>query len=256
MKWRKRILKDITKYGKGLLKNIAGIVYPDRCPLCGKVMYTGSGISTCMECTGKAEYVKAPFCMKCGKPVRQDTELCLDCQGKETSFECGRAVFVYNRCMQQSVAQFKYGGRTGYAGFYASKAAELYGSWIESISPDAFIPVPIHGKRRLKRGFNQSGIIAGLLGELMGIQVIHNMVVRTKDTVPQKNLSDKERKLNLSGAFEVVKESRELYQNIKCVIIIDDIYTTGSTIEECSFVLKRANIKEVYFLCTCIGKGY
>ncbi len=83
-----------------------------------------------MECTGKAEYVKAPFCMKCGKPVRQDTELCLDCQGKETSFKCGRAVFVYNSCMQQSVAQFKYGGRTGYAGFYASKAAELYGSWI------------------------------------------------------------------------------------------------------------------------------
>lgn len=169
-------------------------------------MYTGSSIGTCRECIGKAEYVKAPFCMKCGKPVNQDTELCLDCQGKETSFECGRAVFVYNSCLQQSITQFKYAGRTEYARFYARKTAELYGSWIESISPDAFIPVPIHVKRRIKRGFNQSGIIAGLLGELMGIQVIHNLVVRTKDTVPQKNLSDKERKLNLSGAFEIVKE--------------------------------------------------
>jgi len=256
LKWRKEILEGITKYGKTALKYIAGIIYPDRCPLCGKVMYVGSGTYICRECIGKAEYVKAPFCMKCGKPVSQDTEFCMDCQGRQSSFKCGRAVFVYNSCMQQSVARFKYASRTGYARYYASQALERYGSWIESISPDAFIPVPIHEKRRLKRGFNQSGIIAGLLGELTGIQVIHNLVVRTKDTVPQKNLSDKERKLNLSGAFEVVKESRELYQNIKCVIIIDDIYTTGSTIEECSFVLKRAHIEEVYFLCTCIGKGY
>ena len=250
------MFKYYLKHGKEILKLLAGVIYPERCPVCGKVLPAGADGSICHDCTGKAELVKSPFCMKCGKPLESGGEFCVDCMEKETSFICGRAVFVYNKYMKKSIESFKYYGRAEYAKFYAGKMFENYGGWIESISPDAFIPVPVHEKRRLKRGFNQSGIIAGLLGEIMGIQVIHNLLVRTKDTIPQKNLSDKERKLNLSGAFEVVKESRELYQNIKCVIMVDDIYTTGSTIEECSFVLKRAHIKEVYFLCTCIGKGY
>ncbi len=194
--------------------------------------------------------------MKCGKPLADDREFCTDCMKKETSFICGRAVFVYNKYIKKSIQEFKYHGRVEYAEFYARKMSEVYGDWIKSISPDALIPVPIHINRQLKRGYNQSVIIADILGKLTGIQVIHNLLVRSKDTIPQKELSDSERKDNLHGAFDIVKESLELYQNVKCVIIIDDIYTTGSTIEECSYALGYAHIENIYFLCTCIGKGY
>lgn len=204
----------------------------------------------------KVELVKSPFCMKCGKPLTNDGEFCMDCMKKETSFNCGRAAFVYNKYMKKSIEDFKYHGRTEYAEFYARNMFEAYGGWIESLSPDALIPVPVHINRELKRGYNQSGIIADVLGKLTGIQVIHNLLVRSKDTIAQNKLPDRERKENLHNAFSIVRESWELYQNVKCVIIIDDIYTTGSTIEECSYVLRCADIENIYFLCTCIGKGY
>lgn len=180
----------------------------------------------------------------------------MDCMDKKTSYNCGRAVFVYNKYMKDSVSKFKYSGMTGYAAFYARKAFEIYGGWIRSISPDVLIPVPVHEKRKLERGYNQSEIIARQLAGLTGIPVINNLLIRSRATVPQKELSVADRKNNLRGAFEIVKESRELYQSVKCVIIIDDIYTTGSTIEECSYVLKHIQIENIYFLCTCIGKGY
>lgn len=247
------ILKSIFKSAG---QHIIGIVYPNRCPLCGVPMYAGSSGSICEKCDTRAEYVGDSFCMKCGKPVSADTELCMDCSKKATLFICGRAVFVYNKYMQKSMASFKYYGRAEYGKFYARQMFEIYGDWIKSISPDALIPVPIHEDRRLKRGYNQAEIIANWLGKLTGIQVINNLIIRQKDTSPQKGLSNKERSRNLYNAFDIVKESRELYQNVKCVIIVDDIYTTGSTIEECSYVLKSVHINDIYFLCTCIGKGY
>lgn len=211
--------------------------------------------SVCDKCNTKAEYVNS-FCMRCGKPVDDNTEFCMDCTGKEGSFICGRAVFVYNKYMQKSMADFKYHGRAEYAKFYAKEMFEKYGDWIKSISPDALIPVPVHEDRKLKRGYNQAKLIAALLGQMTGVQVIDNMLVRKKNTNPQKGLSNKERRKNLYNAFDIVKESRELYQKINCVIIIDDIYTTGSTIEECSYILKSVHINNIYFLCTCTGKGY
>ena len=238
------------------MKLLAGVIYPERCVVCGRVLPAGEDNSICQGCTSKAELVKSPFCMKCGKPLLGDGEFCMDCMKKETSFICGRAVFVYNKYIKKSIQEFKYHGRVEYAEFYARKMSEVYGDWIKSISPDALIPVPIHINRQLKRGYNQSVIIADILGKLTGIQVIHNLLVRSKDTIPQKELSDSERKDNLHGAFDIVKESLELYQNVKCVIIIDDIYTTGSTIDECSYALGYAHIENIYFLCTCIGKGY
>lgn len=238
-----------------ILKYITGIIYPERCPLCGKVAVVKNSGNICDKCRGKAEYVNS-FCIRCGKPVDDDTEFCMDCKGKEVSFICGRAVFVYDKCMQKSMSDFKYHGRAEYAKFYAEEMFKKYGNWIESISPDALIPVPVHEDRKLKRGYNQAELIAAWLGKMTGIQVIDNMLIRKKNTNPQKGLSDRERRRNLYNAFDVVKESRELYQKINCVIIVDDIYTTGSTIEECSYILKSVHIDNIYFLCTCTGKGY
>lgn len=194
--------------------------------------------------------------MKCGKPVEEEEEYCLDCQGKDTSFLYGRALFRYNQPMRGSMARFKYHGRQEYAPFYAKELYKQFGKWLIQLAPDALIPVPIHDKRRRKRGYNQAELVAEELGKLCRIEVIKDYLVRSKNTKPQKGLSDRERIANLQAAFSVGSVAQELYNKLKCVIIIDDIYTTGSTVEACSRVLREQGVERVYFLCICIGQGF
>jgi ComF family protein len=187
--------------------------------------------------------------------LAQEDEYCGDCKGRKTSFQYGYGLFVYNSLMQESVARFKYHGRQEYAYFYALELKRIYGEWLRQVSPAALIPVPVHPKRFQKRGYNQAELIARRLGKLTGIPVKTDLIFRQKDTLAQKELSEQERRQNLKDAF-FVKKHEELNLLKECVILIDDIYTTGSTIEECSRVLRQAGIQKIFFLCVCIGKGY
>lgn len=185
----------------------------------------------------------------------QEEEFCGDCLGKSASFEYGYSLFVYNSSLQDSIGRFKYHGRREYASFYAEELYREYGEWISQTGAEALIPVPIHKNRFRTRGYNQAELIARELGTLSGIPVWSRLLVRSRDTLPQKDLNHQERRENLSGAFLLGKQEGELNQIPKCVIIIDDIYTTGSTVEVCSRVLKKAGVHKIYFLCVCIGKG-
>ena len=107
---------------------------------------------------------------------------------------------------------------------------------------DIIIPVPIHPKRKKQRGFNQAQIIAQELARLKGIEFVSGRLVKIKNVPPQTSLEEKKREENVSGAFAVVK--REEMKG-KVVLLVDDVYTTGSTIRECSSVLREAGIEEV-----------
>jgi ComF family protein len=107
---------------------------------------------------------------------------------------------------------------------------------------DVIIPVPLHPKREKKRGFNQAQIIAKELAELEGVRLLEGVLVKTKNIPPQTFLQLKEREKNVRGAFRVNKEE-EIKGRV--VLLVDDVYTTGSTIRECSSVLKKAGAKEV-----------
>ncbi len=241
----------------GAVKYILEMIYPSRCPICDGVLPAGSGGGVCKKCAGKARHVEEPYCLRCGRPLRKEggeKEFCADCGGRGEPFEYGRAVFVYDKYMQKSIAAFKYRGRAEYGKYYAEEAVRAYGGLIKKINPDALIPVPIHKNRRKKRGYNQAEIIADCMGEMVKVPVIKNLIARSRDTAPQKDLTKAERIKNLNSAFGVVEGSRELYRNVKCVIIIDDIYTTGSTIRACSSALKGAGVEKIYFICICTGK--
>lgn len=249
------IKKELCEVLKSVERNLLGILYPPRCPLCDGVLDIANYSGICSSCDKEIEFVREPYCKMCGKPIENEIEeLCEDCKKRRFSFEYGRAVFVYNYSMKNAVARFKYSGRCEYAEYFASQAVRMYGKWINKISPDALIPVPIHKSRYRQRGYNQAQVIAKSIGEKLGIPVVSNLIVRVKQTIPQKELSVIERRKNLYGAFSIVEEMKELYHELKCVIMIDDIYTTGSTIEACADVLKDSGISKVYFLCICIGK--
>ncbi len=188
--------------------------------------------------------------MKCGKPLLDtDSEYCRDCRRTTHLFDRGRALYVYNTIVRASIMRFKYHNRTEYADFYGKDIVERLGGFIESCHADCLIPVPISREKLEKRGYNQAKLLAEVISGYTGIPAESGMIARIKDTPAMKELSRTERMKNLKGAFKITSHV------VKCrhVIIIDDIYTTGSTIDAMTEVLKQAGTEKVYFVTLAAG---
>ena len=232
-----------------LWKKCLDLLYPQTCYFCGKV----SKDKLCKSCLEKVIYIEEPRCKKCGKPIRyEEKELCYDCQQNDTYYEQGKSLWLHQGAVKWSVYQFKYHNRRIYGRFYAEEMYRLYGKKLEDWGIDVIIPIPLHPKRRRKRGYNQAEIIAKHLGRLSGIKVDPKAVVRVNDTKPQKQLNPKERKRNLQRAFRVYKK----WEPVKRILLIDDIYTTGNTIDAVAKVLKEKGACKVWFLTISIGQGF
>ena len=239
---------------KKIIGEMINLIYPRRCPICDNVLQS-QGILCCEECKGKLKYVKEPFCKKCGKPVEdEEIEYCFDCSKKEKHFNSGRAVFIYDECMKNSIAGFKYKGKREYGEFYGNEIVNKLGDYINSLGVDAIIPVPIHKERYRTRGYNQADVIAKFVGHKLDIPVMSDALIRTVNTVAQKELDNKQRNKNLFNAFEANIQDSGL-ENINKVLIIDDIYTTGATIDSCAKALIDKKKMEVYFVTLSIGQG-
>lgn len=190
--------------------------------------------------------------MKCGKPVKsEEQEYCYDCGRHEYAYEQGKSLWIHNRAVQRAIYQFKFHNKRYYAKIFAQEMAQQYGGWIRKKGIEEIIPVPLHPARRRKRGFNQAELLAEELGRILQIPVNNEVVFRIKNTKPQKNLNDRERQKNLQRAFGVSPG----WKAGKHVLLIDDIYTTGSTIHRIAKLLKKAGVQNVYFLTISIGQG-
>ncbi len=190
--------------------------------------------------------------MKCGKPVAAwEQEYCRDCERRRLDFEQGRSLWLHVPPVTQAVYQFKFHNKRYYAEIFAREMADRYGSWIRERGIEEIIPVPLHPARMRARGFNQADLLAKRLSEELRIPVGKNVVYRIRKTKPQKQLDDRERVKNLKQAFAVSRH----WKAPKSVLIVDDIYTTGSTIHRISKVLKKAGAEKVYFLTISIGQG-
>ncbi len=128
----------------------------------------------------------------------------------------------------------------------------VYGGWIKERGIQAVVPIPLSGKRRRQRGFNQAELVARKVAKRMNLPVYGRLLIRTRDTKAQKGLNDQERKNNLKRAFKTRKNKVQLNH----ILLIDDIYTTGSTMNEAAKELKRAGAEQVYCLSISIGRGY
>lgn len=199
------------------------------------------------------EYIEEPRCKRCGKPVRySEQEFCADCSGQDFFYEHGRSIWLHKGPVRWSIYQFKYHNRRIYGEFYAEEWYRLYGYKLKEWEIDVIIPIPLHKKRRRKRGYNQAEILAEQLGKLCGIPVNAKAVVRVENTRPQKELNNTERKKNLKKAFCVTKH----WRREKNVLIVDDIYTTGNTIDAVARLLKEKGAHKVMFLTISIGQGF
>lgn len=176
-------------------------------------------------------------------------EFCKDCSATKRAYIQGRSVFLYDDIMRKSIYSFKYNGRQEYAKFYAGEIYSCLYEKIKSWNPQAIIPVPLHKSKLKSRGYNQAYLIAKELSTLTGIPVINNYLIRTKKTSVQKNLGADERASNIKNAFKISKNELKL----SSAILIDDIYTTGATIDAATRALMDGGTKKVYFISVSIG---
>jgi len=234
---------------------VLGCLFPPRCPVCGGLRIPWESL-TCTECAGKLRKLREPLCMRCGCEVSDErTEYCADCKDRRSFFVRNYAVWQYDKQMKRSVADFKYNGRTEYTDFYVYHMANSFGKQLLRHGVTALVPVPVAGKRKRFRGFNQAELLAEGLAKVLGLQVVH-LLKRVQNTVPQSKLSRKERKENLLQSMEWdEKEESSLPVLPKCVAIVDDIYTTGATMEACAQVLAEHGISGIYGVCICLGSA-
>ncbi|MCD8082778.1 MAG: ComF family protein [Clostridiales bacterium] len=230
------------------------LLFPRRCPVCGEIVTPERNL-ICPDCVKKLSPVREPTCRRCGKEVYGDSEeYCVDCLRHKRSFESGAALLNYNEAAKKSLAAVKYKNRREYLDFYAAAMDMRFRKQAMSWRAQALIPVPVHPSRRRQRGYNQAEELAGRLSKRWGIPMDGQFLVRSRRTAPQRSLNPSERLLNLQSAFALHPSVAER-EPPERVILIDDIYTTGSTVEACARVMKRAGVKEVHFLAVCIGEG-
>lgn len=234
-----------------LTEKAASWLWPEVCPFCGRVSSQG----ICGVCRGKLGVLKIqePRCMRCGKPVRcEEQEYCYDCMHMEHQYDRGYGLWLHKEPVSTSIYQFKYRNQRRYGVCYAKEFIRCYGSIIKNWAPDLMIPIPLHKKRRRKRGYNQAAVVCRELGRILRIPVDEKCLVRKLYTEPQKALGYQERRKNLRHAFTV----KNCFVPVPAVLLIDDIYTTGNTIDAAAEVLKKQGVQKVYFLTISIGQGY
>ena len=231
---------------------ILDLLYPKRCPLCGEIRpYLGT--HACEGCLGKLKKVEPPYCMKCGKTLEdKEEEYCRDCEAIPKNYTRGFPVFFYKEPLKSALYDFKYKNQRDYAAFFAECMYRYYGSRIKEIGIDGIVPVPVHPRKKRSRGYNQAEILAKEFGKKMKLPVYTDYLIREVDTDPQKELNDKARMKNLKNAFKIGRNKIEL----KKVLLVDDIYTSGATIEACTRILLSANAEQVFYTSVAIGKGY
>ncbi len=235
---------------KRVLWWIRELLFPRRCPVCDKPVRP-AGHLICDKCRNKLKYVSKIQCMKCGKPLYKETEeYCEDCKKKHHEFVRGKSLYEY-KTASGMIYRFKYGKRREYAEFLGWEMAKYFEDDIRKWKAEALIPVPIHKSRKQQRGYNQAELLAAELSRRTGIPMKSDLVVRLRKTIPQKLLKQSERQNNLKKAFKIGKNDVKL----STIIIIDDIYTTGSTVDEMTKLLKETGIEKVYVLTLAIGSA-
>jgi ComF family protein len=229
-----------------LYHSLRELCFPSVCLLCRQGLPAFSRVQLCPGCRARIRLIAEPLCRTCGVEFAGSgaSHYCGECLRKPPHFSRARAVFRYDEESAELVHAFKYQGKTvGRATFLA--LAREAGPLTDLDQPELIVPVPLHRSRLRERGFNQALVLARFLFPEQGKKIVPDLLVRTKNTHPQVSLSGQERRRNLKGAFAVQRPER---LEGRLVLLVDDVYTTGTTLNECAKVLKAQGAAEVQAL--------
>lgn len=230
------------------------LIYPPKCLFCQDVLSLPRKEKwVCEKCVMEVSFLEEPVCKKCGRGLAKESgmNLCRNCQEFSFAFDHGHVVFDYD-LVKKAISHFKFKGvkRDGIGiarlmeAFMKQRFSEEYEKY------DLLIPVPIHNRKKAKRGFNQTEIIAEELSRLTQKPWNKELLIRVKNTKPQYSLTPGQRAQNIKNAFQVTEE-KEIEE--KSILLIEDILTTGVTLHECAKVLYTYGAKEVGFFSFSAG---
>jgi competence protein ComFC len=234
---------------KKILDIVLEILFPRKCKVCKSTQKINE-YNICPVCEAN---IKPIFyqCKKCGEPGYKQMETCHNCKSTKIFYDATCIPFYYQGAIKKLIHSFKYSKRCDISNYFYSllinnKRLEVY---FKKNKWDYFIPVPLHKSRLRERGYNQSFILAEILNSIFcvsyaPIPILDNTLIRTKKTKPLFDLNKEERLKQLSGAFKLDEKKEDMIKN-KNILLIDDIMTTGSTLNECAKILKEKRAKTV-----------
>ena len=231
--------------GEGLIS----LLLAADCGVCQHPLEPSNITFVCIDCWSKIKWLKAPYCSKCSRPLSSTfksipTFLCPECRRQNVYFNRAFIPTLYEGVMKKVIHLLKYNKKTGIMRTL-EKIIRSYFNCLNSSFPclDLVVPIPLHRKKLRERGFNQAELIAKVVAKHLQVRLTKGNLKRTKATITQTSLDREERRRNLREAFTV--KNRDEFQ-AKNVLLVDDVYTTGTTIKEAAKVLKEAGVREVY----------
>lgn len=202
------------------------------------------------ECRGRFKLIEKPRCFKCGRHISEaESALCPECKEKKHGYVYGFPLYEYNETASNAMIDYKKNGWKSHGDFFAEEMADRLAGYIKRQKPEVLVPVPITKARYNERGFNQSEYLAEKLGEKLGIPVDSAILIRTGKAVQQKSLSGKERKENRFYGIECAC----VQVPYRSICLVDDVYTTGGTLNACTEALLGAGAVEVGFMTIFAG---
>jgi ComF family protein len=241
-----------TNLAYRLVKETVSLILPPRCPINGSIVNSVGAISP--EAWKNLTFISDPQCKCCGVPFAVDNNLdsdflndslCGQCLATPRHFDKAKSVFVYDEGSRKMILAFKHGDALH---LHTTLAPLLANLGKDFLNPDSIlVPIPLHWLRLVKRRYNQSAILANSLSKILDQDCWADALIRIRHTPPQGHKSAKDRYQNVAGAFEINLNYMDKVKD-KHIVLIDDVFTTGATLDECSKVLKSAGVSSVNVL--------
>lgn len=224
------------------IKGFIDFLLPPQCPICRKKVLENNTV--CGVCFSKLTFISNTVCQKCGAPLPyEQAKLCVHCLEKMPAYDKALSVLKYDETSKALILPFKH---TDFI-----EITPLLAKWMNQRGKDlisncdCIVPVPLHFYRLLKRKYNQSALLAKELAKMNNKEYLPQCLKRCRYTKSQGHMNPKQRKKNVKNAFKITNPLSVRDRNI---LLIDDVMTTGATINECTKTLKKAGAKSVYVL--------
>lgn len=228
---------------KKMFNLISKEFYPSgyKCLMCREELSSNTLYAFCDDCIKKLPFNIGKTCVKCSEPISGMGEYCIHCKNSKPYFKKNVSVFLYKRPIDGFIRRLKFDNQkylsVTLGNFIASEVVKM------GVNFDYIIPAPMHSKRKKKRGYNQAELLCCALKDKLGLNVDCEILEKVRDTLNQARLSRQQRLENLENAFKV-KDKNKIKG--KTILLVDDVFTTGTTMNECSKTLLDAGAKEVY----------
>ncbi len=235
---------------RGMREAMASLLFAAPCRICGRMLDTANRVPFCHACINSLSApLPQPICGRCGRPIVSSAVLeassapaCHLCRLGVYDFDFARSFGPYNISMARAILLLKYSEITALGGWFAGRLAQGFRRDVENFAPDVVVPVPLHRTRLRERGYNQAELIARPLARALGIPFRSYLLVRTRPRPDTLRLTRRERWETVRGAYAL----REGAQVDKLrVLLVDDVFTTGATLDACSRALRKAGAVQV-----------